>query len=142
MATRLETDDNIALLWVPDHVPAEGLALRYRLHFGSTVDGAAAFGSAVATRVHEQSPERARFEVDFRVPGAERLTAPVELEVTTADGQLLSRQVSPNPSAGGFRASFDVARKDAARVLELRAFLRSGSDVLTETWSYPWQSKS
>jgi glucans biosynthesis protein len=142
IATALESDDNIALVWVPDQVPSDGLAVRYRLHFGSTVDGAATFGHVLATRLREESPERARFEIDFRVPAAAQLQRPVELELSTSDGQLLSRQVTPEASAGGFRASFDVLRNDPGRELELRAFLRAGSDVLTETWSYSWQAKS
>jgi glucans biosynthesis protein len=142
IATELESDDNIAMLWVPDRVPADGLSLRYRLHFGSAVEGAAGFGHALATRLREQSPERARFEVDFRVPNAQGMSRPVELEVSAGDGELITQQLLPDAALGGFRASFDIVRKDAGRELELRAFLRSGNNVLTETWSYPWQPKS
>jgi glucans biosynthesis protein len=142
IATALESDDNVALAWVPDQLPRDGLSVRYRLRFGSAVEGAAGFGHVLGTRLHEQSPGRARFEVDFRVPGAESLKQPVELELSTSQGELLSRQVVPDPSTHGFRVSFDVQRNDPGRELELRAFLRAGTDVLTETWSYSWQAKS
>lgn len=142
IATALESDDNIALLWVPDRVPRDGLTVRYRLHFGSAVEKVGSFGHVSATRLREESPERGQFEVDFHIPGAEHLQRPVELELSASGGEFLSRQVVPYGAAGGFRASFAVQRNDPGRELELRAFLRTGTDVLTETWSYSWQAKS
>ena len=50
MATELETDDNIAMLWVPDEVPEGGLALSYRLYFGPGVPHPASPGRVVSTR--------------------------------------------------------------------------------------------
>jgi periplasmic glucans biosynthesis protein len=142
IATALESDDNIALLWVPDHMPPEGLSLRYRLRFGGAVENTAAFGHVLATRLREESPERARFEVDFHVSSLEHSNLPVELVLSTTEGEFLSREVVPYAPASGFRASFGVQRNDPGRELELRAFLRAGGDVLTETWSYSWQAKS
>jgi glucans biosynthesis protein len=137
-ATQLESDDNIATLWVPDDVPREGLSLRYRVHFGKEVE-AAGFGRAAHTRVSTPSPERARFSLDFQVPHAEALTGPIELELSAPGSTIVSRSVERNPHGGGFRARFELTRPDPAQAPELRAFLRSGADVLTETWSYPWQ---
>jgi glucans biosynthesis protein len=137
-ATELESDDNIATLWVPDQLPAEGLSLRYRIHFGSQVE-ASNFGRAVNTWVSGQGSAQARFAIDFQVPHAETLQGPIELELSTPDSQVLARVVQPNPHDGHLRARFELKRADASRLTELRAFLRSGSDVLTETWSYPWQ---
>jgi glucan biosynthesis protein len=34
-----------------------------------------------------------------------------------------------------------VSAESAAKDVELRAFLRSKADVLTETWTYLWQPK-
>lgn len=138
-ATNLESDDNVALSWVPDQVPADGLAVRYRLHFGNEVEGNAKFGRALETRITPTGPDRARFTVDFQLPGANQLKAPVQVELTTPDAQVLSATVVPNPFLPGFRASFELLRKDPSKETDLRAFLRAGSDALTETWSYPWQ---
>jgi glucans biosynthesis protein len=142
IATERESDDNIALAWVPDQLPREGLSVRYRLRFGSAVEGAAAFGHAVATRVSEPAPEHVRFEVDFWLPGPLPPVESIQLELSLADAELITRELLPSPFAGGVRARFEVLRKDTQRDLELRAFLRAGDDVLTETWSYAWQAKS
>jgi periplasmic glucans biosynthesis protein len=137
-ATALESDDNIATLWVPDQAPRDELHVQYRLSFGSDVEHAA-FGRVVATRKIAQGEGRARFELDFAVPNARALSGPVELVLTTPGAEVLSREVAP--SNDGFRARFELARTNPDEKTELRAFLRSASDVLTETWSYPWQAK-
>jgi glucans biosynthesis protein len=139
-ATELDSDDNIATLWVPDQVPADGLSVRYRIHFGSSVE-AAGFGRVSATHVSGQGPERASFTIDFQVPRAEQVQAPVELELSAPDAKVVSQHVHLDPRFGGFHAQFELERADAARLSELRAYLRAGSDVLTETWSYPWQPR-
>jgi glucans biosynthesis protein len=119
-------------------VPREGLALCYRLHFGAVVEPTG-FGRAVATRVEGHGQPNARFEVDFQLPDAEALTGPIELELSAPDSEVLSRSVERSPQTGGVRARFELKRADAGRLRELRAYLRAGNDVLTETWSYPWQ---
>ncbi|HEX6241317.1 MAG TPA: glucan biosynthesis protein, partial [Polyangiales bacterium] len=137
-ATELESDDNIASLWVPDRVPAEGLTLRYRIHFGAAVEPTG-FGRVVATRADGHGQRSGRFVVEFQVPHAAELHGPVELELSAPDSEVLARAVELSPHRDGFRASFELKRADAARLSVLRAYLRSGNDVLTETWSYPWQ---
>ena len=46
------------------------------------------------------------------------------------------------PGSTSVRASFEMAVEQHARDIELRAFLRDGEHVLTETWSYLWQPAS
>lgn len=137
-ATELESDDNIALLWQPDHVPSDELRVQYSIAFGSDVEHAR-FGRAAATRFAPSGERRTRFEIDFDVADADAVSDPIELSLTTPGGELLSKEVQRR--SGGFRARFEVARTDSNDKAELRAFLRRGSDVLTETWSYPWQAK-
>ena len=55
--------------------------------------------------------------------------------VERAPAELLEQQVIKNPINGGWRLVFQVKPPDDEPV-ELRAFLRHGGDVLTETWSY------
>jgi glucans biosynthesis protein len=160
-ATELESDDNIALLWQPDRVPSDELRIAYSLTFGTNVEPTS-FGRVTATRQLASaeplasttrqlaSAERkARFELDFAVPNAELVRDPVELSLSAPGASVVSQHVERRP--GGFRARFEIsparghARVDLApseqdRQTELRAFLRSGADVLTETWSYPWQA--
>jgi glucans biosynthesis protein len=52
-----------------------------------------------------------------------------------APAELLEQQVIHNPINDGWRLVFQVKPPDDEPV-ELRAFLRHGGDVVTETWSY------
>ncbi len=136
IATPLETDDNIAMMWVPDSVPEGGLSVRYRLSFGSELPTPETLGRVNATRIARLSTGAVRFLVDFTGTGlTERKD--VEAQVTVSGGRLLAQHTEQNPHAGGYRAVFDVLPE--SKDVELRAFLRDPQAVLTETWSYLWQ---
>ncbi|MEZ4326049.1 MAG: glucan biosynthesis protein [Polyangiales bacterium] len=134
IATELETDDNIVAMWVPDTVPDDGLALRYRMAFGDAV-GPTAASHVVSTRVEPRATGQVRFLVDFVGPGLVD-TSNVELVLTSGAATILEAHVEPNPHTGGVRASFVL---EATRPAELRAFLRRGDHTVSETWSYPWR---
>jgi glucans biosynthesis protein len=139
IATALETDDNIALAWVPDVQPERGqpLSLSYRLHVGSADDVQGPAARVSATRIGKTA-KGVRFLVDFA--GAELLRGQdVEAVLSAVGGTILEQHVEQNSFAEGVRASFEVAPEADARDVELRAFLKSKNDVLTETWSYLWQ---
>ena len=138
IATKLESDDNIAAVWVPAQVPAEGLTLHYRLHFGSALPVTRALGEVKATRHLDKGPDASRFIVDFGgLPPSGENEEP-RLDVSIANGRLVATQLVRNPFEPGYRAIIDIAREQADDV-ELRATLRSESRALTETWSYLWQ---
>jgi glucans biosynthesis protein len=152
IAARTETGDNIALAWVPDAPPPlpQRLDLRYRLHFAAAGDWSNAPGQVTATRI-ARSAQRVRFLVDFAVPsagnppgnssgGAEGRSAKgVEAVVSASNGRVTEQHLEENPFAHTLRASFEV-EPEGKRDVELRAFLKSGPDTLTETWSYAWQN--
>lgn len=137
IASDEETTDNIAMAWVPDSRELESLRVRYRLHVGSDVDATASRGHVVASRI-AQTPRGARFLVDFvgRALAGDTQAAAV---ISGAGARVLEHHVEKNPFTGGLRASFEVALEPGASQVELRAFLRAPTDVLTETWSYLWQ---
>ena len=139
IATQLETDDNIALGWVPDALPPRGepLSISYRLHVGSADDVHGPAGRVAATRIGK-TEKGVRFLVDFVGPDLLR-GEDVQAVVSTTGGRILEQHVEQNSFADGVRASFEVAPEQSARDVELRAFLKSKDDVLTETWSYLWQ---
>lgn len=139
---RVEFNDNIALCWVPDVTPqpARALALRYRLRVGNQGVFEQAQGQVVATRV-ARTERGARFLVDFALPQRNG-ALPAQLVLSVAGASVLEQHVEDNPLGGGLRASFEVAPgAKGAQDVELRAFLRLGQDVLTETWSYLWQPR-
>jgi glucans biosynthesis protein len=139
IATQLETDDNIALAWVPDAQPQRGepLALSYRLHVGSADDVQGPAARVAATRLG-RTEKGYRFLVDFVGPALLRSEG-VEAIISASGGRILEQHIEQNAFAEGIRASFEVAADPNTRDIELRAFLKNETDVLTETWSYLWQ---
>jgi periplasmic glucans biosynthesis protein len=139
IASDTEGKDNIAVAWVPDSVERQELGVRYRLHVGSQVDDQASRGHVTASRI-AQTPRGVRFLVDF-AGGHLVDDSQVEavISVSGSGARVVERHVEKNPFAGGLRASFELALEPGVAQVELRAFLRTPSDVLTETWSYLWQ---
>jgi glucans biosynthesis protein len=101
-----------------------------------------------ATRAARTKVEGARkFIIDFAGGPLDSLPVdkPVEGVVTVGSGaKIAEQQVYKNRFTGGWRLVFQVlpdeafsADKDRPKnPVELRAFLKLGDNVLTETWSY------
>lgn len=138
IATRLETDDNIAVAFVPD---AQGQkSLRYRLHVGLSTEHEPPAATARATRI-ARTERGTRFVVDFG--GSESkpatLAVPTDLVLTAAGATVLEQHLEPHARISGHRASFELEPSAKQKDVELRAFLRRGPDAVSETWSYLWQ---
>lgn len=139
--SRKETNDNIVAYWMPSAVPAPGqpLDLQYQIHFqsGEPIGHGAAKATATRIGVGDRDEWR-RIVIDFEGQKLATLagSASVDAVVTAgAEGQIVQQVVFRNAVTGGRRLSFQVLRPKG-KPLELRAFLRNGQDVLTETWSY------
>ena len=66
-----------------------------------------------------------------------RPEARLEAVVTVdANGQLVENTLYPNPVTGAWRQSIRVKRRDNDKPVELRSYLRSGKNAISETWSY------
>jgi glucans biosynthesis protein len=63
----------------------------------------------------------------------------VEVVPSTSQGKIVRSFIVPNPHTKGFRAAIDV-QLEPGQSTDLRAFLRSGSRALTETWTFPWRA--
>jgi glucans biosynthesis protein len=48
--------------------------------------------------------------------------------------------IVPNVHTKGFRAVIDV-QLEPGQSTDLRAFLRTGTRALTETWTFPWRAE-
>ena len=80
------------------------------------------------------------------LPADTPLTADLTVDERT---RLVGQQLYKNRVTGGWRLVFDIQLPESGsldavlpnrpRPYELRAFLRNGEDVLTETWSYAYQ---
>ena len=87
-------------------------------------------------------PNARRFIIDF-AGGELRYfqTQPdvVDLVASTTSGEITRSFVQVNPQTGGFRAAFDV-QLAPGQSSDLRAYLRTGTRALTETWTFPWRA--
>jgi glucans biosynthesis protein len=142
-----ETDDNAVAYWVPARLPPPGqpLDLSYRLWWQMKNDRLPPQGWVVQSRRGhgytrtKVGPDEFQFVLDFDGPALRALdsTATVEAVVTAnGNGQVLYSHAQPNDAVGGWRATLRFKRLDPARPVELRAFLKTTSETLSETWSY------
>ncbi len=140
-----EKYDNVVAFWVPEELPTEGKELRfdYRLHFVSREFTSPSSGKVVSTRIGAIDPKNPKrhFVVDFSGPLLELLSpkAKVSADVNGA-GAISEVTVVKNEEAGTWRLSFDLEPEKGKNPTELRAVLRSGKDVLTESWVYQWNA--
>jgi len=145
-----ESFDNIVAFWNPAEKPRKGneYLYAYRLHWGAKMPAAPSLAQTVATwsgiggqvggkREHFSW----RFVVDFAGGALAALgnDAKVEAVVTTSRGEAEHVSVRSLASVKGYRATFDV-RPPAGdtQPIDIRLFLRSGTQTLTETWLYQW----
>jgi periplasmic glucans biosynthesis protein len=136
-----ETNDNMVAYWLPRGLPPEGqpLDLVYRIYFDGNGPTDLLVGRVTATRIGGGDKEDwKRFVVDFDGGKIKTLpdSAPVKAVVTLGqNGQLVQQNVARNAVTGGWRLAFQV-KPEKGKPLEMRAYLQSGKDILTETWSY------
>jgi glucans biosynthesis protein len=132
--------DNIVAFWWPkDPVkPGEEHVFRYHLTFTSDMLSRPPLGRVIATRIGAVpgNKDRRLFVLDFDHLGQ---PGPQEIQptVSTSAGEITNLVVYRNAKTGGWRLSFELAPA-GDKPIELRGYLKSGDDVLTETWSYQW----
>ena len=142
--TRDETNDNIVAYWVPERPPTPGqpFDIAYRLHWQRAQETRPPGGWVVQTRVGrgyaELAADEQQLTVDFAGPSLATLPAdaPVEAVVTApSNGRVVDSHAYRVDATGEWRMTVRVKQLNATEPTELRGFLKSGSDVLTETWS-------
>lgn len=147
LPTKVDTNDNVVCYWVPDVLPSptSPLSLGYALYWYGDDAKRPPGGRVVATRRDSGTFSSARrLVVDFDSPALKALPADAVVQgvVSVAGGpeaqrraELLEQQMIRNPITGSWRLVFQIRPQDSDPI-ELRAFLRHGENVLTETWSY------
>ena len=140
-----ETNDNIVAFWVPDVVPAvrKPFDFEYRVRWQKDNEVRPPLAHITQSRRgHGYSKEpdpSVGFVVDFEGPGFKKLPADAKVEsVVTVDanGELIENHPYRNDVTGGYRLRLRVKPIDEKKPVEVRAFLRSGANALTATWSY------
>jgi len=140
-----ETNDNIVTFFVPDAVPSpqQAYEFEYRLLWQKESETRPPSSWVTQTRrghgylrTHDDTMS---FVVDFEGPAFKKLAADAKLDaVVTTDGNadIVETNAYRNDVSGGARLVIRLKRQDEKKPVELRAFLRSGTTTLSETWSY------
>jgi glucans biosynthesis protein len=143
--TRDETNDNIVAYWVPRDAPAVGqpfdFAYRLRWQAAKTAHppGAWVTQTRIGRGYTKLAKDERQFVVDFVGPSLISLPtdAKVKAVVTApANGEVIESNAYRVEATGTWRMNVRARRLDPTQPTELRGFLQSGADVLTETWSY------
>jgi glucans biosynthesis protein len=140
-----ETNDNIVAYWVPRELPAVGqpLDVAYRLHWQGAKTAQHPPGAWVTqTRIGRGytalKEDEQQCVVDFTGPSLAALPADATVKAVVtapANGQVIESNAYRVEATGAWRMTVRARQLDPAQPTELRGFLRSGTDVLTETWS-------
>ncbi|HEU4460651.1 MAG TPA: glucan biosynthesis protein D [Methylibium sp.] len=144
-----ETFDNIVAFWNPATPPKPGdeLLMGYRLYWGEQPPVPQPLARAVATRTGlggiVGQPRKYfawRFAVDFAGGDLSLLgpKAKVEAVITASRGKVEITSARPLASINGWRAMFDLVPPEGIEPIDLRLFLRSGTQALSETWVYQY----
>jgi periplasmic glucans biosynthesis protein len=145
-----EFHDNIVAMWVPKQPARAGtnFQVRYRLYWGADEPHPATLARCVATRLGRggepgkpRPPGVRKFVVDFL--GGPLATLPFGVKpqpILTASSGTFSyvfTEAVPDSVPGHWRASFDFTAAGPG-VVEMRCFLKSSDQTLSETWAYQY----
>jgi periplasmic glucans biosynthesis protein len=139
-----ETNDNIVAYWVPDQLPVAGqpLDIAYRLHWQGTQQMRPPGGWVTQTRIGRGFAELAeneqQFVVDFTGPTLAALPADASVKAVVtapANGEIVESNAYRVEATGAWRMTVRVKQLQATQPTELRGFLQSDTNTLTETWS-------
>jgi glucans biosynthesis protein len=139
-----ETNDNIVAYWVPDQRIAAGqpFDISYRLHWQGTQQmrppGAWVTQTRIGRGFAELAADEQQFIVDFTGPSLAALPADATVKAVVSapsNGQIIESNAYRVEATGAWRMTVRVKQLHPAQPTELRGFLQSDTNVLTETWS-------
>jgi glucans biosynthesis protein len=144
LSTPDETNDNIVAYWVPAELPdkAKPLDLSYRLHWQGAQQmrppGAWVTQTRVGRGFQALADDEQQFVVDFTGPALDALPADAAVKAVVtapANGEIVESNAYRIEANGQWRMTVRVKQLKTTEPTELRGFLQSGANVLTETWS-------
>jgi glucans biosynthesis protein len=140
-----ETNDNIVAYWVPDHAPAanQPYDFEYRLLWQKDAEARPPQAWVAQTRrgrgYARKPDDSVSFVLDWEGPALKQLATDAKVELAVwadGNGRIVETNAWPNEVTGAWRTTLRVRRVDEAKPVELRAFLKSGGNAISETWSY------
>lgn len=140
-----ETNDNIVAYWVSQVpvAPGKPIDLAYRIRWQGAGTTPASLGWVAQTRRGRGFVKRPDGEinlvVDFDGPALRAVDSSVEVVPVIwadANAEVRERNLFKSPVSGAWRMNVRFMRLDATRPVELRAYLKQQTSILSETWSY------
>ena len=140
-----ETNDNIVAYWAPDAAPPLKQAFDYDYRVLWQKDAPMRPATSWVTQTRRgrgyvrNDDGTIGFTIDFEGPALKKLPPDASVEVVAtgeANAEIREAIAHRNDVTGGWRVALRVFRPDANKPAELRAFLRSRTSALSETWSY------
>jgi len=143
--TTKETDDNIVAFWTPARSVGRGarMDVDYRLYWTDQEPTPVGAARVIATRFgqagrpgHPAPPGRRKFVIDFAGGQLASLTRRGDVQAVVTSSRDGSIEAVAYPVVGQpvWRLMFDV--DVASGENDLRAYLKRGSEALSETWIY------
>ncbi len=146
LPTEVHWHDNIVAFWVPERRAQAGQdwTFAYRLHFllDHALDGGSGLVASTRTGRSEYGEPidvKRKFIVEFDGDKLRALGphAPVEAEVSSSAGRIgKDVTVEKDPFTATWRLAFYLELGGVETPIDLRAYLKSGKEALTETWIY------
>ena len=151
MPTADETNDNVVASWVAKDPVVVGKAFTITYSIKAALD-LRTLSPGAKTLNTFQAPARAlgssepnalntrRFIVDFNggdLAYYKDEQNAVQVVAGASVGKIIRSYTQYNPFIGGFRAFFDIELQ-SGETADLRAYLKSGTAPLSETWMFPW----
>ncbi|HKE39938.1 MAG TPA: glucan biosynthesis protein G [Casimicrobiaceae bacterium] len=140
-----ETNDNIVAYWTPDSSPPlkQPFDYEYRVLWQKDPGTRPTTSWVMQTRrgrgYVRNDDGTIGFTIDFEGPALKKLPADASVEVVAsgdANAEVREAIAHRNDVTGGWRVVLRIFRSDANKPAELRAYLRSRTSALSETWSY------
>jgi glucans biosynthesis protein len=137
--TTNEFNDNIVAFWQPKEPWEKGERqdFGYRITWSGNTRPAAVAAVSKTRIGREIGGERPLVVIDFET-GAGLTLEDLRPEVSTSNGSVKNVNLQQGDGEGAFRLSFVLDRSDTAAPAELRAFLMTGEERVSETWLYRW----
>ncbi|MEN3931143.1 glucan biosynthesis protein D [Microvirga sp. W0021] len=145
-----EIHDNIVAMWVPKEPAKAGQSyeFKYRTLWVANEPFGTDLARCVATRMGNGGQEGTvrpkgvrKFVVEFFGASLTHIPSGVKPEVILSSSRgsfsNISARAVPDDIPGHWRAEFDLTVSGTEPV-EMRAYLKQGNDVLTETWMYQY----
>lgn len=141
--SRNEYEDNIVAFWVPDKQFQAGDEFRfsYNIHWTTDEAGLSPGGFCTMTRLGRVPGEPLERLVILNFAGGTLSTlddsAEVDVLFSASEGASIFHQYATFiPEIREWRAAARIRFDGSGRPVTFRAFLRSGGDILTETWTH------